>query len=174
MAMAWVALLVVPSGRLGFVRGMILLIYFALVAIIDFEHRLILHRVSGLGAMLALWLGWELHGLPETLAGGITGLGVMLGLYLLGALLMGWLAKLRGQVLKEEALGFGDIILGGILGMLLGWPGILAGLMLTILLAGAASLIYLGIMLANKRYRSDLAIAYGPYMVLSGFILLYL
>ena len=153
---------------------MILLVYLGLVTIIDLEHRLILHPVSLVGVFLGLWAGARLHGITDTILGGVAGFGVMLCLYLVGFLLMGWLARRRGQALTEEPLGFGDVNFGGVLGLLLGWPGIIPGIFLTILIAGAASLLYLITMLITRRYKSDLAIAYGPYMVLSAFILIYL
>jgi prepilin signal peptidase PulO-like enzyme (type II secretory pathway) len=56
---------------------------------------------------------------------------------------------------------------------LLGWPGIVAGLLLTILLAGVISLLYLLWTVFRKRYDSSLAIPYGPFLVASAIWLLY-
>jgi leader peptidase (prepilin peptidase)/N-methyltransferase len=63
------------------------------------------------------------------------------------------------------ALGFGDVNLSGVLGLLLGWPAILVGLLLAVLLAGIVSLIYLIIMLALRRYRLFTALPYGPFLI---------
>jgi leader peptidase (prepilin peptidase)/N-methyltransferase len=163
-----------PPQRFSFFVGFLLLAYFGVVIIIDVEHRLILHPVSLVGAVLGLAVGIWLHGVQATLIGGVFGFGLMLGLYLLGGLIMNLIAKRRGKTLDEEALGFGDVNLGGVLGLLLGWPGIVMGLFLTIFLGGAASLLYLVIMLATRKYRPNLALPYGPFLVGSAFILLYL
>ncbi len=162
-----------PPMRIGFVGGFVLLIYFGLIVVIDFEHRLILNTTSLVGAGLGLGAGIWMHGLRDTLLGGIAGFGAMLFLYLLGALLMGWLARRRGESLEEEALGFGDVNLGGILGLVLGWPGISLGLMMTVLLAGAVSLVYMAFSLITRSYRRDLAIPYGPFLVSSAIALIY-
>jgi prepilin signal peptidase PulO-like enzyme (type II secretory pathway) len=159
--------------RLGFGLGLTLLAYLGLVTVIDLEHRLILHPVSLVGVVLGGAVGVRLHGLQATLLGGLAGFAAMLILYFLGIALMGWVTRRRGQTLEEEPLGFGDVNFGGVLGLLLGWPGIVIGIMLTILLAGGGSLIYMLIMLVARRYRSDLAIAYGPFMVLSAILLLF-
>ena len=53
----------------------------------------------------------------------------MLALYYSGFVYLRISRKLRGKEPGEtEALGFGDVNLSGIIGLLLGWPGILLGL----------------------------------------------
>jgi prepilin signal peptidase PulO-like enzyme (type II secretory pathway) len=49
----------------------------------------------------------------------------------------------RMRTPEGEALGFGDVILGGVLGLLLGWPAIVLGLVVAFLLGGIFSLFYL-------------------------------
>jgi leader peptidase (prepilin peptidase)/N-methyltransferase len=114
-----------------------------------------------------------MHGLVETLAGGAAGFILMLGLYYLGVLFSRWIGKRRGKAIDEEALGFGDVNLSGILGLLLGWPGILAGLIIAVMLGGAVSLIYLVYMLVTRQYKLFTPIPYGPFLVLSAVSLLY-
>jgi len=162
-----------PSARLGFWLGCVLLTYFGVVAVIDIEHRLILHPVSAVGAVLCFGLGVYLHGLIMTLLGGLAGFAMMMGLYLLGWLLAKGLGKLRGQEIEEDALGFGDIILCSVLGLLLGWPSILLGVVYTIFIAGAGSLFIIFWQLARKRYQAYMAVAFGPYLLLAAILLLY-
>lgn len=150
------------------------LAYFVLVAVIDIEHHLILHVTSLFGAALGALVGGLLHGWQRTLIGGVAGLLVMLAFYLLGIGFVWLLSRLRGQPLAEaEGLGFGDVLLGGVLGLFLGWQGILAGLLLAILLAGAASLLQVLIMLARRKYVIGYALPYGPFMVLGATLLLF-
>jgi len=171
---ATIWLWVTPQHQLSFIVGFVLLIYFSLVAVIDIEHHLILHPVSLFGAGIGLLTGSWLHGLKATLIGGIAGFGIMLGLYYLGALILRLFAKLKNQALEDdEGLGFGDVNLCGVLGLILGWPGIAGGVILAILLGGVASVIYLVIMLLTGRYRSFMAIPYGPFLVASAIILLF-
>lgn len=162
-----------PGMRFSFIAGVVLLTYFGVVTVIDIEHRLILHPVSLVGAVLGILYGIQMHGVWSTLIGGLVGYAAMLALYILGILFSAYQARRRGESQFEDALGFGDVNLSGILGLLLGWPGIVAGLLLTILLAGAISLIYLLLMVARKRYDTGLAIPYGPFLVASAIWLLY-
>jgi prepilin signal peptidase PulO-like enzyme (type II secretory pathway) len=162
-----------PPEHLGIIVGLILLIYFGVVVVIDLEHRLILHPVSLVGGVIGLIVGVWLHGLPETILGGLAGFGIMLGLYLLGYLLARGVARIKNQTLDEEALGFGDVMLGGVLGLLLGWPGIVLGIVLAVLIGGLVSLLYVVILLVRRRYRSFIAIPYGPFLVAGCVGLLY-
>jgi prepilin signal peptidase PulO-like enzyme (type II secretory pathway) len=70
-------------------------------------------------------------------------------------------------------LGFGDVILGGVLGLILGWPGILASIFLTILFAGAVSFLYIMLMVLLRRYQSNQTLPYGPFLVMGAATLIY-
>lgn len=162
-----------PPERFGFWAGLLLLAFFGVVFVIDMEHRLILHMVSIFGAVLGLVLGIYMRGFWATLLGGAVGFGIMFGLYWFGDVFARWLARRRGEVLTEVALGFGDVNLAGVLGLLLGWPGIIAGLLLTIIIGGVISILYLLLMVILRRYQNFMAIPYGPFMVISAILLLY-
>ncbi len=162
-----------PPERLGFWMGAVLLTFFGVVVVIDVEHRLILHPVSLVGAILGAAMGIWMHGWKSTLFGGLAGFGIMLALYYFGFLFAKGLSKMRGETIDEDALGFGDVNLSGVLGLLLGWPGITAGLIFAILLGGAGSLIVLVYMLFAKRYHAFQAIPYGPFLVAAGIWALY-
>ena len=159
-----------PAQKLDYWIQLLLLVYFTLVVVIDLEHRLILHIVSLAGAVLGFFVGILNHGLVNTLAGGLAGLIIMYILYQGGRLFVRILAKWRDYSDIGEALGFGDVILSGVIGLMLGWPGIVLGLILAVLMAGVVSLIYLVILLVTHRYRANLSIAYGPYLILSTLI----
>jgi leader peptidase (prepilin peptidase) / N-methyltransferase len=163
----------IPSARLGFWAGLVVLTYFGVVALIDMEHRLILHPVSLVGAVIGAGVGIWQRGWLATLLGGLAGFGVMLALYYLGYLFAKGLAKLKKQEIDEEALGFGDVALSGVLGLMLGWPGIVAGLVLAILLGGAGSIIVIVYTLLAKKYHAFMAIPYGPFLILAAVVLLF-
>lgn len=154
--------------------GLILLGYLLLVTIIDLEHRLILHVSSLAGGMLCLGAGIWLHGTWATVMGGLIGASVMLGLYFFGLVFVRWLEKIRGQSMAEqEAIGFGDVTLSGVVGLLLGWPGISLGLLLAVILGGAVSLMVLIWNAINRTFHTELAVPYGPFLTISAFILLF-
>ena len=162
-----------PPERFGFWAGLLLLAFLGVVFVIDMEHRLILHTVSIFGALLGLALGTYMHGLVPTLIGGAAGFGIMYGLYWFGDVFARFLARRRGEELTEVALGFGDVNLAGITGLLMGWPGIIAGLLLAIIIGGVVSLVYMLLMAVLRRYEHFMAIPYGPFLVISIVVLLF-
>lgn len=164
-----------PPNRLGFIAGIIWLVYFGIVIVIDIEHHLILHPVSWVGAALGLTTGLWLHGWVSTALGGLAGFGAMLAFYWLGIVYVRIIARSRGHSVEEgDALGFGDVNLSGVIGLLLGWPGILAGLVYAILFAGAITILYLTGLLVTRRYTPNKALPYGPFLAASAIFLLYL
>jgi len=162
------------AGNLGYLWGWVLWTYFAVVTVIDLEHRLILHPISWFGAVLGFGLGVWQHGLLNTIIGGAAGYSMMFALYKLGELFARWMARRRGEIIDEVALGFGDVNLLGIIGLMLGWPGILAGLLLGILLGGLVSFLYLVGMLLARRYQAFTAIPYAPFLIAAALWLLFL
>lgn len=140
--------------------------YFALVIVIDIEHRLVLHMVSLGGALLLGAIGLQWVGFTRVLLGGAAGFGIMLALYLLGDWLGRLLARLRGRAWQDTALGFGDVTISGVIGVLLGWPSVLSALFFGVLFAGAFSLLYLIWAMAQRSYTPMMSIAYAPFLCL--------
>ena len=190
-----------PEPRLPFLLNLFIWMYFGLVIVIDMEHRLILHSTSYFGAALGLGVGIWLHEITPTLIGGAVGFGFMYLMYWLGNIFVGMLSR-RKQAQRttagmqtqtdlasadpdsapenpqdtepiEDALGFGDVNLAGIIGLFLGWPGITAGLLFAILLGGAVSLLYLVTSLIVRRYHAFAAIPYGPFLAAAVLYFLY-
>jgi prepilin signal peptidase PulO-like enzyme (type II secretory pathway) len=180
-----------PSKALGIPLGMLVLIYFAIITVIDLEHRLILHPTSLAGAVLGIVVGTmidiKLHhngilaGLGKSLLGGVVGFGVMFLLYQLGRLVARYRARklqAAGQADdEEEALGGGDVYLAGVLGLMLGLDYIGIALARGVILGGLVSLLFLIVLLVRRRYSNAALmtfIPYGPYFILSAFYLLFL
>ncbi|MDR3574930.1 MAG: prepilin peptidase [Anaerolineaceae bacterium] len=170
---AFVYLTFFSSSRLGMWIGAGLLLYFGLVVIMDMEHRLILSQISLAGAIIGVSAGLYLHGWKITLIGAVAGFGIMWILFFMGEIYLRILSKQRGEVIDEVALGFGDVNLGGVLGLILGWPGITAGLLFAILLGGLFSGGYLIYTMVNKRYHPNTAMPYAPFLILGAMLLLY-
>ena len=163
-----------PNHILPFILAFILLVYLAVVFVIDLEHRVILHPISLAGAVLGSGAGIYLrgqnsflHGITSTLLGGLAGFGVMLLFYFIGILFVKQMSKKRNMPADEVALGFGDVNLAGILGLLLGWQAIFVCLFFAVLAGGLFSLIIMLGMLITKKYKAFTAIPYAPFLILS-------
>ena len=180
LMVAIVLIWIIPGQILPFLLAFILLVYLMLVLVIDLEHRLILHPVSIIGAFLGMGIGLFMrgkqsltYGIVSTLLGGIAGFGITLVFYFLGRVFIRQFSKKRGLANNEVALGFGDVCLSGILGLLLGWQVIMTCLLYSILAGGLVSLIILFKMLIAKKYRV-IAIPYAPFLILSAFYILFI
>jgi leader peptidase (prepilin peptidase)/N-methyltransferase len=76
---------------------------------------------------------------------------------------------------EEEALGGGDVYLAGILGLMMGWPVVLA-LIYGALLGGLVSLIFIVALLIRRRYSGGVLmtfIPYGPFLIIGAFYVLF-
>ena len=89
------------------------------------------------------------------LLGSLVGAGIFLIITLLGGLIAG-----------KEAMGFGDVKLMGVLGLFFGWEKIIAVSLIAFLLAAIISII----LLASKKKKTDEYIPFGPFIVISAFI----
>jgi len=164
---------VYPPHKIGYALGMVVLAYFGVVVVIDLEYRLIMHPVSIFGAALGLAVGILRVGWVSALIGGALGFGIMWLLYMLGVLIIKMVNRRRGMPVSDVALGFGDVNLSGVLGLMLGWQMILAGLVLAVLIGGAVSLVVIVVKLVRRRYEAFMAVPYGPFLVLGAVAFIY-
>ncbi|MFZ2323624.1 MAG: prepilin peptidase [Ignavibacteriaceae bacterium] len=163
-----------PPERFGFWISLPYLFYFALIALIDIEHRVILRETILAGLVITIPIGIMWNGWINTLLGALVGFGAMTGTYYLGVLFNRIASKKRGVPIEEVAFGYGDVNLSAILGIFLGWPKIGIGLFVSIMLAGLLSGFYVVISLIGRKYQAFTAIPYAPFLVFSAVILLYL
>lgn len=138
--------------------------YFALVTTTDVEHRIVMHPVSILGALVLGAIGISRHGLTSTLLGGAVGFGTMLALYFIGDWLGRLQARKRGEKWKDTALGFGDVNLAGVIGLLMGWPGVISALVVGVFAAGIFGSAYLLWMMLRGKYSAFASIPYAPFL----------
>ncbi|BCX13861.1 MAG: hypothetical protein KatS3mg085_393 [Candidatus Dojkabacteria bacterium] len=85
---------------------------------------------------------------------------------LICALLLSLLVWLLSKLTKESAMGMGDVDIAGIVGIMLGWPNIIAGFMYTLYVGGFVGIIY---MIFLKKFR-DTLVPFVPIITL-GFVL---
>jgi leader peptidase (prepilin peptidase)/N-methyltransferase len=167
-----------PSFGLGFVPGMLILTYLFLVGVIDFEYRLVLRTLSITGLVLSTLAGLLLHGWKSTIIGGMFGFGVMFVIYLLGTRFSRWISKKRNLELgvAEEVFGSGDVTLAMILGLFLGWPLIVSGLLFGFFILGIFIIPFAIFLVISRRFQK-LKLVYIPIgvpFILSTIILIYL
>lgn len=159
---------------IGFSISILILTYFGIVAVIDIEHRLIMHVVSLAGGIVFAVIGTILNGWQTTLFGGLAGGGVMLIFYWIGTIFAKYRAKKLGQDDDEEALGFGDVTISAVLGLLVGWPGIMLTLLIGVLLGGLFSLLTIIALSLTRRYNAmTVFTAYGPFLLIGAIMMIF-
>ena len=112
-------------------------------------------------------------GAAKSLQGGLAGAVAFFLLYLLGLLFARAVGRARGRALDEVAFGFGDVTLAGLIGLAVGWPGVVIALFFGVLAAGLFSLAYLLWMLLRGRYAAFLPIPYGPFLIAGALFILW-
>jgi leader peptidase (prepilin peptidase)/N-methyltransferase len=130
-----------------------------LITVTDLEHRLIFNVVTIPAIFLAVvvafttpYLSWR----SAMLGGGLAFVLVYLA-WLLGTLVYG-----------HGALGVGDITLATFLGLILGFPNIILSLIFGVFLGGLVAFI----LLATRRINRSSFIPYGPFLTITGWIML--
>lgn len=141
---------------------------FVLFAVIDIEHRLVLHVVSlpAAAAMALVGIFDPARGPAKTLWGGAAGAGIVFLMYLGGIGFSRVMARWRGRELDEVAFGFGDVTLAAVVGLVAGWPGVIPAIVVGVLSAGAYSVLFLFVSLLRRRYVAFTPIPYGPFLIL--------
>lgn len=167
---AWIK----PVENLPFLVSLSLQILFSVIVITDMEYRVVLEQVSLVGYFICAGVGLLLHGITETVLGGIAGFLIFLGLYYGGRLFARRLSKNREVPVDEEALGYGDVHLAAIIGLLTGFPFVISALLGAIILGGIISALFIFIALVRKKYQAFQAIPYGPFILIGGIVALYM
>lgn len=169
-----VILRIFPLAPFSFWASLPLLTFLGLVTVIDIEHKAVLFETDIIGIILCLIYGLFLYKPFESILGGIGGAGIMLLFYFGGILFNKVLGKIRHQEIEEVALGFGDVFVCGYLGFIMGWPRIIGMIIITILLGGLFSLVYMLIKMITKKYSAFSAIPYIPFLILAALTMFYI
>lgn len=178
--MMLVAQMALTTDTISDVQLVFYLIYmaiFVLITVIDIEHRLILFVViipSVIIALLDALLTPQFAppDLKNALIGGALGFGVFFVMYLGGFLFTYLLAILRGRIVKEVAFGYGDVMLAGLCGLIIGWEQMIIAMFLTVFLGAIGALIYIIIRSFSGRYNLFTPLPYGPYIVIGTLMML--
>jgi len=142
----------VISMNMSLIPNLFLVSLLVIISFIDIDHYRIPDPliISGLGAGIAFQIFIPFQPLINSLIGFITGGGI---LFLIA-------------VLSRGGMGGGDIKLGALIGLFLGWKLMFLSLFIAAFLASAAG-IYL--MIIKKKSRKD-AVPFGPFLSLGAFI----
>ena len=163
------------SERVQIWWGIPVLVYFVIVIVMDVEFKIVMHPVSVAGAILGLVVGTYLRGAVVTLVGGAVGFVVMYLLFKLGELFMRIVNRRRGEgeAVDEVALGFGDVNLSGVVGLFLGWPPIVLGLLFAVFIGGMVSIFLIFFNLFRKDFQAFMAMPYAPFLAIAALVMLF-
>lgn len=139
-----------------------------LVTIIDLEHKLILDSMVFPSIVLLMLMGpfWTEIGLTRSFLGDETLIASLANSYLSG--LGAFLVFLAIGLVNPAGMGGGDIKFSAVLGLMVGFPGILLTFWIS---AVGGGIIAIALILAKKKGRKDV-IPFGPFMALGAAIVL--
>lgn len=154
-ALAWVAVYARFGPTWAFAQGAVLLTLLVAVTVIDLRHHLIPNRLLLAGAAVAgpLTLGAGLVPWADALLGAMTCGGLLLAV----------------AVLSRGGMGGGDVKLGALLGLVLGWR---LGLLALAVGFVAGALVASALLLSGRKRRRD-AIAFGPFLAAGAAVALF-
>jgi leader peptidase (prepilin peptidase)/N-methyltransferase len=145
---------------------LIFLTILLLITVIDLEHKLILFVVIVPSCLIAVLASVLVPSSPPDLGDALG--GGLAGFFVFFLMFLGGLGFSRLIHTDEIAFGFGDVMLGTLSGLILGWQALIFALFLTIFLGAGGAILYLGSrMILHNRYSWFTAIPYGPYIALS-------
>jgi leader peptidase (prepilin peptidase)/N-methyltransferase len=150
---------------------------FALVIVIDVEYRWILFETIWPAALVALAEATFMPriSLDNAIHGGLYGFTILFGLYLLGLVFARVVSVVTGRRVGRTVLGFGDVRMATLSGLILGWQALGPALFIMVITGAAAALLFIANKLIRaRRYRMYSAIPYGPYIVIGTAVMLYL
>jgi leader peptidase (prepilin peptidase) / N-methyltransferase len=149
-----------------FIKYCLILAVLVVVFVVDLEHYLILDEVIFPAALLVILLNLTLNIVSHQRISGLDG-------YLLSGLLASVCSALPFFLLwffsNGAWMGFGDVKLSVFLGLSLGWPVIVVGLFVAILLGGIAAIFLLTI--GSKTLKSK--VPFGTFLSLGAFLALF-
>ena len=132
------------------------------VAVIDLEHGLILNRIMLPSAVVLLLLApfWSELGVTRSFLGSESMLASLANSVASAA--GAFLLFLAIALVFRGGMGGGDVKLAGVLGLLLGFPGILAALWLGIVIGGLVAVVLLALRIKGRKDE----IPFGPFLAL--------
>jgi len=133
----------------GMVPIMVIYSIFLALFVIDLKHQILPDELLIVLCMIIVYLGFH-SGQAERIIGLISGVAAGSAFFLL------WL------ITRGRGLGFGDVKLALILGLLLGYPAIIIALYIAFLTGALAGVI----LIVSHRAKMQSRIAFGPFLII--------
>jgi len=136
------------------------------ITLIDLEHGLILDKMvfPTVALLLVMSPFWEYLGVDRTFFNSVGFIGSFANSVSAGAAY--FLLLFLVVIIYPRGMGGGDVKLAGLLGLLIGFPGVLVAFWVTVVVGGVVA-VYL--LVARRRGRKD-EIPYGPSMAVGAFV----
>lgn len=148
---------------------------FALIIVIDVEHKLILFAViipSSAVAILDGLLTQYPPSLTGSLGGAIGGFLIFFMIYNGGVIFTYIAGMFRGDASDKIAFGYGDVMMAMLSGFILGFAPMLTVVFIAIFLGAFTALAVITRQILRKQYNAFTAIPYGPFIVIATLIML--
>ena len=147
-----------------------------LITIIDMEHRFVMIETLVVPAVVTLieMVMYPRHTLYLGLQAGWYGFLIMFGLWLFGFVFGFAMRMVTGKRISRTILGFGDVEIAALGGLMLGWQALGPALLIMVITGGIGALVFIANRFRRKgRYRAFSAIPYGPFICLGVAVALY-
>jgi prepilin signal peptidase PulO-like enzyme (type II secretory pathway) len=138
--------------------------YYGVVCWVDICQRRIPFFLILVGAAITGWIGIKTHGWQSALLGAAFSLGVFVIIFMMGKLWAGWKQQRQGRDALAQAFGFGDVLLAGVNGLLLGWPLIMTGILAGVAFTGIFILFRIGLAMLRREPWRERAIPLAPFL----------
>ncbi len=157
---AFVGIYLSNGFSLDFIRNGFLISVLIAISVIDLKYYIIPNKIVYPGLTIGLVLS-TIKGLNQ-LRDSILGMGIGVGALILISLL--------GRVIfRKESMGMGDVKLAGLIGLFLGWKGVL----LSLYAASIVGAIFgIGLMVFAGRKR-DSMIPFGPFIAVGSVVVMF-
>jgi leader peptidase (prepilin peptidase)/N-methyltransferase len=171
LGLAYAVLVLTRPGDLQLVFHLLFLAILTLITVIDIEHKLILFVVIVPSCLLAILASILVPAPPpnlqDALVGGAAGFGIFFLMFLGGILF----SVVTGT--DEIAFGFGDVMLGILSGLLLGWQALILALPIIVVAGALVAMLYmLSKLVSRTQYAMFTALPYGPYIVIGTIVMM--
>ena len=158
VALLWIVSVLAYGPGVEGLRAAVLGTVLLGIGVIDWRHKIIPDELNygGLVLGLALSLAWGADGFIRAMAGAAAGLGLLWTVRVVG----GW-------ILKQEAMGGGDVKMMAMVGAYLGWKNVLLTVFVGALIGSA---VYVPLLLADLRRMRKYEVPFGVFLAMASAI----
>jgi leader peptidase (prepilin peptidase) / N-methyltransferase len=172
MALAFGAMAVGFRGEAHLPVWLVYVAIMMLITVIDVEHRLILFVVIVPSCLFALGVA-AVAPLDEARSFGYYALSGVLGFAMYFGMFLGGVFFAAATQPGTVAFGFGDVMLGMLVGFMIGWRAFIFATLITVFVGAVGAVLYLiGTLFIRRKHRWFTPLPYGPYIVVGALLML--